>query len=251
MLTRVLNRHSNNRTASSSIGLWRLRAIMPTYMRALVAGMLPDPVALQLTAYLENAGIDRKTARAFPLPSDGSGFIRLNLKGRERYGIVDPDDAEKLLDEISNGLQTFVEPSGETMIASFLRSSELDVHGPKTSSLPDLVVKWSPKSQAGLRRVTSPRFGEIVRDGVGSGRSGNHGDGAWICMVPGSSQRVAADVAPARAIDIATTVCDLMEAPRQDLPGRPLLTRELPETHLIVPHKNERVNLSLAHGWLR
>src|SRR5262249_41941783 len=161
--------------------------------------------------------------RAFALPSDGPGFVRLNLAGRERHGIVDPGDAETLLDEISAGLRTFVEPSGERMITSVVRSSDLDVPGPKSPALPDRVVVWASKPDAALRVVTSPRFGDVVRDGVGSGRSGNHCEGSWACVVPGGSGRHAGDAGPVRAIDLASTVCAAMEVPRDDLPGRSLL----------------------------
>ncbi|MGZ9013910.1 MAG: alkaline phosphatase family protein [Burkholderiales bacterium] len=224
MLTRVLEGHSVTRTVShAGRGLWRLRAIVPTAVRALVADALSERLALSLTTFFENTGTDRKTARAFALPSDGAGFVRLNLKGRERHGIVDPIDAEKLLDEIAAGLATFVEPSGEKAIASFLRSAELDVAGPKSSSLPDLVALWSKKPEAGLRRVTSPRFGEVLRDGVGSGRLGNHCEGAWACVVPAESRKLAPDLGPVRAIDVTSTVCALMGVPCEDLPGRSLL----------------------------
>jgi predicted AlkP superfamily phosphohydrolase/phosphomutase len=224
MLTRVLDGRSHNRTASPpGSGLWRLRAIAPTNLRALVASVLPDRLALQLAAYLENAGVDRKTTKAFAVPSDGSGFVRLNLKGRERDGIVDPVDADKLLDEIETGLGTFVEPSGEKMVTSFLRASELDVLGPRSSSLPDLVVLWSPKPQAALRSVSSPWFGEVRREGVGSGRSGNHCHGAWACIVPAGPRQVAPDLASVRAVDLASTACAVLGVPCADLPGRSLL----------------------------
>ena len=222
MLARVLAGRASNRTTAGS-SLWRLRAIAPTALRARVADAIPDQLVPRLTAYLENVGVDRRTARAFALPSDGPGFVRLNLKGRERHGIVDPRDAPALLDEISAGLRTFIEPSGENMIASIVRSADLDVPGPKSPLLPDLVIVWSPTPDAALRVVTSPRFGDVARDGVGSGRSGNHCDGSWACVVPGGSGRLAPDVEPVRVIDLAATVCAVMEVPHDDLPGRSLL----------------------------
>jgi predicted AlkP superfamily phosphohydrolase/phosphomutase len=224
MLARVMNGHVRKRTAASpGSRLWRLRAVTPTALRGLVADAMPDHLAVRLTAHLENAGADRTTTRAFALPSDGAGFIRLNLKGRERHGIVEPRDADELLDEIAAGLATFVEPSGESMITSMIRSSGLDGPGPRSLSLPDLVVRWSHTPEAALRIVTSPRFGEVRRDGVGSGRSGNHCDGAWVCVVPGGPRDLAPDVGTVRAIDLASTVCAVMGVPREDLPGRPLL----------------------------
>jgi hypothetical protein len=222
MLARILAGHAGNRTTAGS-PLWHLRAIAPTTLRACVADAIPDQLVPRLTAYLENVGSGRRTARAFALPSDGPGFVRLNLKGRERHGIVEPGEAETLLDEISEGLRTFVEPSGEKMIASVIRSSELDAPGPKSPALPDLVVVWSRTPDAAVRVVTSPRFGDVVRDGVGSGRSGNHCDGSWACVVPAGSGRHAPEVGPVRDIDLASTVCAAMEVPCDDLPGRSLL----------------------------
>jgi hypothetical protein len=224
MLARVMAGHARQRPATPpGDRLWRLRAVTPTTLRGLVADAMPDQLAVRLTAYLENAGTDRTTTRAFALPSDGAGFIRLNVKGRERHGIVDPRDADKLLDEIAAGLATFVEPSGEHMITSMVRSSDLAGPGPRSLSLPDLVVLWSHTPAAALRIVTSPRFGEVLRDGVGSGRSGNHCDGAWACVVPGGPRELAPDVGPVRAVDLASTVCAVMGVPREDLLGRPLL----------------------------
>ncbi len=118
---------------------------------------------------------------------------------------------------------TFIEPSGEKDDRSVVRSSALEAPGPKSLSLPDLVVLWSPHPEAGLRCVRSPRFGDVVRDGVGSGRSGNHCEGAWACVVPGGSWEHAPGVEPVRAIDLASTVCAVMDVPRDDLPGRSLL----------------------------
>ena len=222
MLGRVLAGRASHR-ASASSPLWRLRAIAPTNLRARVADAIPDRLVPRLTAHLENMGVDRRTARAFALPSDGAGFVRLNLKGRERHGVVDPADAESLLDEISAGLRTFVEPSGENMVVSVVRSADLDIPGPKSLLLPDLVIEWSRKPDVALRVVTSPRFGDVARDGVGSGRSGNHCDGSWACVVPGGSGRHAPNVEPVRAIDLASTVCQVMDVPHDDLPGRSLL----------------------------
>jgi predicted AlkP superfamily phosphohydrolase/phosphomutase len=222
MLARVLAGGASSRATAGS-PLWRLRALAPTALRARVADAIPDHIVPRLTAYLENVGSDRRTTRAFALPSDGPGFVRLNLKGRERDGIVEPGEAETLLNEISEGLQTFVEPSGEKMVASILRSCELDAAGANSSSLPDLVVVWSPTPDAPLRVVTSPRFGDVVRHGVGSGRSGNHCEGSWAFVVPGGSGKHAPDVGSVRDIDLASTVCAAMEVPRDDLPGRSLL----------------------------
>lgn len=223
MLARVLRAGTSRRTDSRSSPVWRLRAAVPTHVRARVADALPDRMALSLAARLEGTGINWKKTAAFAPPSDGPGFVRLNLKGRERDGIVDPSVAESLLQEIADGLQSFVDPSGERVVASVLRSSELDVPGPKSHVLPDLFAMWTEKPDVALHSVQSPRFGEVRRHGVGSGRAGNHPGPTWATIVPGGSRNAGPANGPVEAIDLAATICDAMDVPHRDLPGRSLL----------------------------
>jgi predicted AlkP superfamily phosphohydrolase/phosphomutase len=219
MLAKVLQQD----IAAMSSPLARLRTALPTGLRAWIASALSDATALQLTAYLETGRPHWRTIRAFAVTSDGAGFVRLNLKGREREGIVTASDAEKLLGEIAAGLQTFVEPSGEKVVRGVLRPADLDAPGPKSATLPDLVVLWSRHPAAGLRKISSPQFGEVIREGVGSGRVGNHCDGAWACVVPGERWRHSANVDIVQSIDFAATACTVLGVPAEDLPGRPFL----------------------------
>ena len=71
---------------------------------------LPERQALDLTARLEMRGVDWSRTRAFAHPAENQGYVRLNLHGRERDGIVHPDDADALLDEIADGLRTLRRP---------------------------------------------------------------------------------------------------------------------------------------------
>jgi len=221
MLSRILNEGTPHPAADEP--RWNFRSVIPVALRAAVAGAIPDSLAMKIAARLEGGGAKWTGSQAFALPSDGSGFIRLNIKGREREGIVEPRDAEAILNRISQGLLTFVEPSGQSCVASILRPSDIDAPGPKSSNLPDLIVVWNATPSAGLRKVSSPRFGEVLRTDVGSGRSGNHGGEAWISVVPGTGQTHAPVPAPLRLTDLAATACASLHLPHSDLPGRPLL----------------------------
>jgi predicted AlkP superfamily phosphohydrolase/phosphomutase len=223
LLARVLAGTSAVRRGAGSSPVWRLRAAVPTRVRARVADALPDRTALRLAARLEGTGINWRQTRAFAPPSDGPGFVRLNLKGRERDGIVDAAAAESLLDEIAAGLQTFVDPSGDPIVASVWRSSDLDAPGSRSHVLPDLIVGWTDKPAVALRAATSPVYGEVRRHGVGSGRAGNHPGPTWAAVIPGQSRVARAESGPLGAIDLAATVCAAMDVPHADLPGRPLL----------------------------
>ncbi len=205
--------------------IWRLRAAVPSRWRARVAGALPDAVALDLTARLELRGVDWSTTRAFAHPAENQGYIRLNLRGRERDGIVAPEEARSLMDEIAAGLATFRDLDGGPAIQSVERVAERFGGGARSDLLPDLVVRWTDRAATRLRGVRSERFGTVMRHGVGSGRSGNHTEGdAWALVVPGASRAVDPVRTP-RLEDVAATAVALCGGDVSAMAGEPLLVR--------------------------
>ena len=203
--------------------IWRLRAAIPGPVRAALANAIPDRAALALTARLELRGHDWAATRAFAHPADNQGYVRLNLAGRERDGIVDPGDAQALIDEIAAGLESFRGADGRAAVASVVRAAD-HYPGEHADRLPDLVVRWSAEAASGPVELRSERYGTVSRRGAGSGRSGNHTAGdAWAVLAPGTA--VHRDPSrPARLVDVAATVCALTGADATGLPGEPLLT---------------------------
>jgi predicted AlkP superfamily phosphohydrolase/phosphomutase len=212
--------------------IWRLRAAMPADLRGAVAKAIGDRAALALTARLELRGLDWRRTRAFAHPADNQGYVRLNLRGRERDGLVDHEDADAVLEEVVTGLASFADPDGAPAVASTARPREL-YPGRHAERLPDLVVRWSQRPATTLTELRSERFGTVRRRGGGSGRSGNHTPGgAWAIVAPGSSAH-ASPQHPARLVDVAATICELAGADRSDLPGEPLLCKVRPREALV------------------
>jgi predicted AlkP superfamily phosphohydrolase/phosphomutase len=212
-------------SASTPSSIWRLRAALPSGLRAKVAGVLPEKVALDLTARLEMRGMDWSQVRAFAHPAENQGYVRLNLRGRERDGIVDPADADALLDELAAGIESFRELDGSTAVRSVEKVRDLFGTGDRAHQLPDLIVKWVDTPATRLDGLRSERFGTVRRHGVGSGRSGNHTEGdAWALVVPGSSSHATLDRAP-RLEDVAATAAALAGHDTSDMAGDPLLVR--------------------------
>jgi predicted AlkP superfamily phosphohydrolase/phosphomutase len=205
--------------------IWKLRAALPSGLRARVAGALPEKVALDLTARLEMRGFDWSSTRAFAHPAENQGYIRLNLAGRERDGIVDPADAPALMDQIAEGVRTFTDLDGEPAVRSVDRVADQFGTGDRAHQLPDLIVHWTDRPSTRLEGVRSDRYGTIRRQGVGSGRSGNHTEGdAWALVVPGSSTPNKLD-RPPRLEDIAATALALAGGDPATTAGQPLLVR--------------------------
>jgi len=197
--------------------------------------LLPDRLTLELTARLDMRGIDWSKTPAFMVPSGDCGYIRLNLKDRERHGIIGPPQIPALLNQITSGLLSFRDPDGEPTIKNVeLATDNLHLNS-YTHPFPDLIVHWNERLPTHLAGVQSADFGTVPSPGWGSGRTGEHCDGAWVLIVPGSSTLKAFTKSP-HIVDIAATVCEFLGVDAQGLSGNSLLTPNLKKT----PSKEEK-----------
>lgn len=223
VLRAILEPSSESGRPESRRTIWWLRGAIPGGLRATVARALPREAALEVTSRLEMRGVDWSRTRAFAHPAENQGYVRLNLRGRERDGIVDPADADALLDEIARGIATFTDLDGSPAVTSVERVADRFGSGERAHLLPDLIVRWVDTPATRLEGLRSPEFGVVRRQGVGSGRSGNHTEGdAWALVVPGASRPVTPG-RPPRLEDVAATAAALGGADTADLAGEPLL----------------------------
>jgi predicted AlkP superfamily phosphohydrolase/phosphomutase len=204
--------------------LWWLRSAIPPDLRGSVARMLPDEWAMQLTARLEMRGMDWSHTRAFMVPSGDCGYIRLNLSGREREGIVDPKEANQVLEQIASGLLTFRDPDGQRAVKQVEIVSRTLHERTLSNPFPDLIVHWSDQLPPHVAGAYSPQFGEVPSAGWGSGRTGEHRDEAWALVMPGTSKKIT-PLKPPHIMDIVPTICSVLGVDREGLAGQPLLER--------------------------
>ncbi|MBL8114164.1 MAG: alkaline phosphatase family protein [Acidobacteria bacterium] len=233
MLERVLNGRSPGQSGTSAESpLWRLRAGLPQSFRARIAACLPEALVAALLGRLETLGRDWSRTRAFVPPCDVYGFVRFNLAGREAKGTVPDSSAAALAEEIALGLASFHDLGGTADGAPCvdLVAPPAGAAGRASWLLPDLLVHWNANPASGLLGVRSNRFGEVLRRGAGTGRTGNHRPGTWLTVLPGSERtradaRLAGSPATARLEDVAATICELLGGDREGLPGAPLAFR--------------------------
>ena len=84
-------------------------------------------------------------------------------------------------------------------------------------------MSWSERPATTLAGVASPDFGDVMRSGAGSGRSGNHTPGdAWAVVAPGRSASRSGSAIP-RLADVATTIAAVCGVDADGLAGEPLL----------------------------
>ena len=224
MLEAVLSDNGHTRTQSRSERfLWRLRSAIPTGARAKVASALHGPVTREVTMRLSALGVDWDKTPVFMLPSDHFAQLRLNIRGREREGIVEPGEADELVARIRTGLQSFRDPDGTQTVTSVDRTRDVLGDRKFVDMLPDVVVRWSDAPSNGVDRVVSPEHGEVERTGSGTGRSGAHTPHAWALLAPTALTHAETD--KPHIVDIAATACAVLGVEPDGLRGTPLLRR--------------------------
>lgn len=154
---------------------------------------------------------------AFALPSFYDGRIRINLRGRERHGIVDPARYEETCQELETMLRECRNPrTGEPMVESFERASTRDPMG-LTSSEADLLVIWRGVAAA----LEHPRLGVVGP--VPLRRTGGHTGPHGFAYVAGPGVE-AGDRGVRSSFDVVPTVARMMAAePPVRLSGTSLL----------------------------
>ena len=96
--------------------------------------------------------------RAFALPSVSDGHVRLNVRGREGQGLVEPSAFQATLDALCALLQSVTNPrTGKALIRSILQTRSDPFEHPAVP--PDLIVSWDDSLPADA--LDSPEFGRI------------------------------------------------------------------------------------------
>ncbi len=215
-----------------------VRQAVPLSFRNAVKDALPKSVQHQLTMFWRKQNRDWSTTPAFTLMADLQGFVRINLKGRESQGIIEPGaEYDALCEKIIAGLKTFVHAdTGKPAVVDVQRMDELYPDAERVPQMPDLVVQWSERPAADCIGVTSPRYGTILWPTPGriaDGRSGHHRTRGWLAAV-NKSIAPNSSIEGYDALDLPPTLCRLINAPVQDtMVGEPI--------HALMPKRYSQV----------
>jgi len=152
------------------------------------------------------------------------GQIYINVKGRERHGIVERDGQterapqyERVCQQVISALNSLVTPDGRSMVDKVIRKETI-TSGEHADEGPDLHVVLD-----GYRYISCPLFatdGNILSKQI-RGDSGCHrSHGIFIAHGPHIR---AGHITDARIVDLAPTTLELMDCPLPgDMDGRVL-----------------------------
>lgn len=154
--------------------------------------------------------------RYFVVPSFSDCHLRVNLRGRERDGLVEPADYDSVLDEITETLRALVDArTGRPVVDRIIRVRE----NPMTEPGPpcDLVVTMSDVVTDAVEHPTLGALGPVPFH-----RMGEHDGRGWFVM--SSDVGVSSAAQSMRPRDLASTVVDMLGiAPDPRLTGRSAL----------------------------
>ncbi len=114
--------------------------------------------------------VDWPRTKAFAL---GLGGIYLNLRGRERDGIVGVGEAGRLKEEISSSLRSLADGPGGGPVVNRIFDTEKDFSGPYRSGGPDLIVGLAEGYRISWNCARGKKGDAVIEDNTRSW-SGDH-----------------------------------------------------------------------------
>lgn len=137
--------------------------------------------------------------------------LRLNLRGREPAGLLDPgEEADSFIEELRSSLLAIVDADTGRAVVKHVHEMRHVYDGPLVDTLPDLVVEWADDAllvtagaggdNPGIVTLQSPQIGVIERVNTGPRTGDHHPRGVLFATGHG--------IEPGSTIDAVTRIVD-------------------------------------------
>jgi predicted AlkP superfamily phosphohydrolase/phosphomutase len=195
-----------------------LRDLLPKDFRKSLARMLPTALRDKLAQRVDMADVDWSKTRAYCLPTDLEGYVRVNLRGREPQGIVTPGaEYDAVLNDLTAALSELVDPATQRPLVREVLRTDRSFPGERLAYLPDLIVCWA--AEGPVTAAASARVGSLTKLSPDP-RPGTH-SGPGFMLATGPDVVPGHEFAAGHILDFAPTLLALLgvSAP-QYMPGR-------------------------------
>jgi predicted AlkP superfamily phosphohydrolase/phosphomutase len=192
--------------------------------------------------------VDWSSTRVY-CPSAAGSELRVNLRGREAHGIVDPDDFERVCHEVRQALLQLTDPATGRKVVRAVHLRHEIYQGPHAENGADLLVETTdPYCLVDDVGATS-----IVPAGQSTGERTAHDLRNGIFMLAGTAARRGAAIPELDICDVAPTLLHLIGLPVQDDMDGTVAAAALTESHraahpiqtdqLTLPPETEQVEI--------
>jgi predicted AlkP superfamily phosphohydrolase/phosphomutase len=175
-----------SRAENAGAALTMVKRIVPGPAKRLYHRWLPRAVR----SVLEQPSMplppyDWARTTAFVLPTDQHGWVRVNLRGREARGIVEPGRYDEVCRRVETMLRATRLADGRPLVRAVVRTAD-DAPTAAVSFLPDLVVHWDDATFASPVRVAAPL---VAAPNVGLQFTAQHAPQGFYLARPGRPGR--------------------------------------------------------------
>ncbi|WDI32085.1 alkaline phosphatase family protein [Hyphococcus flavus] len=144
------------------------RSFLPLNLRRKLA-----PLARSIRRRFANHEYERR--RFFAIPhNDNAGAVRINVKGREKHGIVTRGaEYDAVVREIDEAVRTFKNAGTGAPLVKRVVCMPYEHDGPFIDVLPDVFIEWNREGATrNVTKIISEKYGEIDIEDVD--RTGDH-----------------------------------------------------------------------------
>lgn len=165
----------------------KLRESIPAKLQYAAARAVPVGVRDWVVDREVTGGVDWSRTRGIALRSDVHSFVRFNIVGRERDGVLvrGTDEHRNYRDWVKRNFLALKEcGTHEPIVEDVLQMDEV-LHGARRDLMPDLIIRWAHRPRAS--RIYSDELGELAAEPE-TGRTGEHRvEGFAVLLQPNGS----------------------------------------------------------------
>jgi len=136
---------------------------------------------------------DWANTRAFSLPTDQYGWIRINLVGRETKGSVPLDQYDDTCEQLKELLRCLANDDGQPLVRDIVSTASNAEHA-LSNPLPDLVVHWEDAAFAWPLKI---RDSKVQIEPVARKSTGQHASEGF-CIYRGTDNNLSSGVVEAK-----------------------------------------------------
>lgn len=145
--------------------------------------------------------------KAFALPSFGEGYIRLNIKDRDPSGVVEPEDFDRVCQEVTDMLMQITDvQDGQSIVHKVVRTRSNAKQDTERGHFADLIVLMRDKTPPS--HVSHPELGDIGP--LPRYRSGTHRHHGFY-LASGSEATQTVDWEHPHVLDVPPAILRLLD----------------------------------------